>query len=191
MHVAHCWFGRCETTDLPEHDKMRFLHFAVFICAIASVTAKEPAFSFDGQKYFLKYSPKDSEVALREFLPAGQTLDRWETLVSERMLFGFKDAKVYAQALVDGALESSPEAMGQIFRSDKDGSYVADFVLFAPEGTTDYLVEWNLMSVRKTAAGLSVTQYARRYKEFDQSSVKKFNADKARIIPRLADLRIP
>jgi len=165
----------------------------LLVLLIASVIAclpsqaAEPAFRFDGQDFFLKAN----EGGIKEYLPAGETFEDWTTLMSVRGFRNIADPQAYALRVVENARKSGPAGQGQVIRNDKGDTYIADFLVFPPQGAPRNFAEWNLMRVRKSGEGIEVLQYARRFYDFDESAAATIRAERNKIVPRLAAFEIP
>lgn len=162
-----------------------------FASCVAWASGDEPALVFDKTKYFLRYAPAGSESGLREFLPTGETLKKWNRMVSVRAYPGLNDPKAFAQQVANEAAASGPNAKSQVLQNERTGAYIADFLVFPPAETNPYFAEWNLMRVTKKAGGLEVVQYARRFYKINASTSEKLIAERRRILPLLSNLSAP
>ncbi len=169
-----------------------FLLAALVSLALASPTfAADDSVVFNQTKFLLRFAPKDSPVALREYLPASQTLEKWTEMLSSRTFKNLDDPKAYALKLAQDVVKGDPAARSQILRSDATGSYVVDFLVFSPEGSSPRFAEWNLMRVNKVSSGLRITQYARRFYTIDESMPKTILAARDKILSQLKKLALP
>ena len=158
---------------------------------VAWAPGEEPALVFDKTTYYLRYAPAGSESGLREFLPAGETLKKWNRMVSIRKYPGLVDPKAFAQQVADQAVASGPNAKSQVLQNERTGAYIADFLVFPPAETNPYFAEWNLMRVTKRGGGLEVVQYARRFYKINASTSEKLIAERRRILQLLSDFSVP
>lgn len=168
--------------------------FAILFLGLSLQTTLVAAESvtFDKTKFVLAYAPKDSPVDIREYLPEGETLEKWTLMLSSRVFKKLNDPEAYAEQLAKQVTESDPNARSQIFRSDKTGAIVVDFLVFSPAGSGPRFAEWNLMRVAKRPkGGLLVTQYAHRFYSVDNTTAKTINADRDRLLPLLDSLKLP
>lgn len=165
---------------------------SLFLLVLAvPVFAAEDIAVFNQTKFFLRFAPKGSEVALREYLPEGQTLEKWTQMLSSRTFSHLNDPKAYALKLARDVVKGDPAARSQVLRSDTSGSYVVDFLVFSPEGSGPRFAEWNLMRVDKVSSGLRITQYARRFYKIDDTMPEQILADRTRLLSQLEKLTLP
>jgi len=169
---------------------MRSLLSFAMLFALAGAAAGQNV-TFDGQRFVLAYAPKDSPVNIREYLPPGETLDKWTRMLSSRTFKNLNDPEAYARKLAQSVTEGDPAARSQILRSDKTGAYVVDFLVFSPEGSGPRFAEWNLMRVDRQTIGLRVVQYAQRFYTIDDSMPKEIIAARDKILPQLEKLSLP
>ena len=146
-----------------------------------------PAFQFDKKDYYLR----GDEAGIREYLTAGETFEKWSTLISVRHFNQTNDPRAYAFQLVKNAKASGENAQGQVMENEQAGSYIADFLVFSEEGTEPSFAEWNLWRIEKKGDGIEAVQYARRFYEIDGSTAKTIIAARKKIVPQLAVLEIP
>jgi hypothetical protein len=174
------------------------MHIRFHIAALAlaaSITATnclkaasddEPAFTFDGQEFFLR----STEGGIYEYLPTGETFKNWTSLVSVREFSGTSNPKAYAQKLIDNAKASSPKAQGMLMGNTEAGSYIADFLL--PDGEGDDVGwEWNLWRVEKKRDGVEAVQYAQRIPADSKVGAKEIMAARKKLVPALAEFQVP
>ena len=150
-----------------------------------SCLAEAAAFEFDGQDYFLR----SDESGILEYLPAGETFSKWNTLVSLREFKGVDDAHAYAAKLLATVKSSDPNAKGILLKSGDD--YFVDFLIFSEEGTSPKFAEWNVWRIRAIANGLEAVQYGRRFYKFDEAAGKEINDEREKILGELSGLKIP
>lgn len=166
--------------------RTRTLLIPILATAVSSARGDQPAFTFDGADYFLR-SDKDG---IREYLTAGETFERWTTLVSSRRFDGLDDPRAYAQKLLKSAKSSGPAANGQVLEKDGGGVFVVDFIVFPPEDAKEQFAEWNLWRVTRKDGGLAAVQFARRFYDFSEASVREIKSARDRTIHALDGLEI-
>ncbi len=174
------------------------MHIRSFIAGLALVativatnclhaaSGSEPAFTFDGQKFFLR----STEGGIYEYLPANETFKNWTALISVREFTGTKNPKAYAQKLIDNAKDSSPKAQGMLMENSEAGSYIADFLLPDGEGD-DAGWEWNLWRVEKKGDGVEAVQYALRIPTGSGLGADEIMAARKKLVPALAEFQVP
>lgn len=157
------------------------------LAAFASpALADTPAFAFDGADYFLR----SDKNGIREYLTAGETFERWTTLVSSRRFKDLDDPKAYAQRLLRLAKSTGPAANGQIFEKDGGGVFIVDFLVFPPEDAKEQFAEWNLWRIEEKDGGLEALQSARRFYDFSEASLDDIKSSRDRLIKELDELTI-
>lgn len=166
-----------------------FLPALTALALLSPLSAAEESVAFNQTKFFLRFAPEDSPVKLREYLPAGETLEKWTQMLSARTFTNLADPKAYALKLAQDVVKGDPAARSQVLQSDKSGTYVVDFLVFSQ--TEPPFAEWNLMRVDKVSDGLRVTQYARRFSTIDDAMSKAIIAAREKILPQLEKLALP
>ncbi|MDZ4290040.1 MAG: hypothetical protein U0984_18890, partial [Prosthecobacter sp.] len=148
---------------------------------------EKAAFVFDEKSFFLR----EDRDGLREFLPEGETFEKWTTLMADRQIEGSDDAKAYAAKILENAKASGPNNKGRLIANEAADIYIADFLMFPTKDSDPSYAEWNLMRVTKTDTGVKYVQYARRFYNFDESTSKVLIAEREKILPLLAGFEIP
>ena len=77
----------------------RCLLSIVIFAAIANLLSATPYITICELKLFRASAPEDSKVDLREYLPLGETFERWTRLASVRVFKDLKDPKEYLSNL--------------------------------------------------------------------------------------------
>jgi len=155
------------------------LLFTVAFAAIANLLSATPYITIGELKLFRAYAPEDSQVDLREYLPAGETFERWSRLASVRVFKDLKDPKEYLSNVAAAVSKSSPAARYQFLQNDKTKEYILDFMTFAPDSEPVHFAEWNLMRAKYVKKkGLIVYQYAMRFYEFGESTGSVIRAER-------------
>ena len=123
----------------------------------------KPHINIGSLKLVRAYAPSDSKVQLREYLPEGETLERWNRLASVRILKKEKDPKKYLERVAAMVMKSHPSARAILLMNDEKHTLILDFMMFAPKTAPEHFVEWNLMKAKYIkGTGLIVYQYAFR-----------------------------
>jgi hypothetical protein len=134
-------------------------------------------------KLFRAYAPPDSKVDLREYLPEGETLDRWNRLASVRTFKDLKDPKQYLANMAEAVRQSHPSARYQFFESEKTKERILDFMTFPPDSAPVHFAEWNLMRAKYVeGTGLIVYQYGLRLYKTDASSASVILAERNKMM---------
>lgn len=128
----------------------------------ASVEA-EPSITIGDTQFLLANAVPPEQPLLREYVPAGQTLDDWERLASVRIFKDLKDPRAYLDKLGNQVVHSHPAARAQLLQSDDRKGYVLDFMMFPPDSTRPFYAEWSLARAAYVEGkGLVVYQYSVR-----------------------------
>jgi len=135
----------------------------VLIILIAGKIHAAPCITIGDLDLFLAYAPADSPISLREYLPEGETLDKWNRMASIRVFSNLKNPKKYLAAVAKTAVNSHPAARAVTFQNEKTKDLVLDFMVFSPISAKLPFWEWNLMRATYVKGkGLVVYQYAMR-----------------------------
>ena len=159
------------------------LAFFTTFLVLTSALAADPFIKIGDLKLYRAYAPKDSEVGLREYLPAGENFDRWNRLASVRIFKDIRDPEAYLSAVAEAVTKSHPAARYQFLQNDKTKEVVLDFMTFPPKSAPVHFAEWNLMRAKYVkGTGLLVYQYAMRFYNFDESTAAIVNAERKKMI---------
>lgn len=163
----------------------KILFTCLFVALVFPAMAAEPPYILIGdQKFFLAYAPKDSEVQLREYLPKGETLERWNQMASVRVFKDLNDPKAYLSSLAEAVEKSHPAARYQFLEKAETGMVILDFLTFDAETSPARFAEWNLMRAEYVKGrGLVVYQYAMRFYKIDDKAADTLNAERKRLAP--------
>ncbi|MBL9165178.1 MAG: hypothetical protein JNL18_20800 [Planctomycetaceae bacterium] len=129
--------------------------------AETSKTAAPPKYvTFDGQRLNLAWQNENPELPIAEFIPEGETLEKWTQLASIRRFPEQDDAQALAQRTVEGVAEQYPGAPTNLQSDPDGGDAVIEFIVTPPD---DSFAEYNLFRYAQDAAGGVVAeQYALR-----------------------------
>jgi hypothetical protein len=155
---------------------MRPLFLLIWISAVvhAAYASEKRYIEFDGTRYYLADEQANERESLREYVPTGQLVTAWDELVSVRTIKGLTDAKAYAANLQRIVLSSSP--LAQCVVAQKKKVIIVDFLTW-PEDMS--YGEFNMMKVVSSKAGLTISQYARKWRGDDWG--EKLKAERMRL----------
>lgn len=155
---------------------MRHLFILIWISAVlCAAHADEKRYvEFDGTRYYLGDEQANERESLKEYVPTGQLVTDWNELVSVRTIKGLTDAKAYAANLQRIVLSSSP--LAQCVVAQKKKVIIVDFLTWPQDMSYG---EFNLMKVVSSKAGLTVFQYARKWRGDDWGD--KLKAERMRL----------
>ena len=130
------------------------------LAALSSMRAN-PTITIGDVVFTLAHQEKNPQGALREFLPADQTLNAWDRLVSVRELRSVSDPKQYILTFAQQYRAQNPAMKFMVSEDKANGDWLIDFLLVssAPEAR---FAEWNVFRAQKAKAGIVVYQYAAR-----------------------------
>ena len=161
---------------------MKRLLLALVSIAVANATAA-PFITIGDLKLFQAYAPAESPVGLREYIPVGESIDKWTHLASLRVIKDQKDPEAYLTEVATQVAKSNPAARYQFLRNDKTKSLILDFMMFPPASTSPFYAEWNLMRATFVAGkGLVVYQYAIRIFEVGPQTGAIVNAERNKMV---------
>ena len=120
--------------------------------------------SFDGNVLELASHEDSPSQSLKEFIPAGETLETWTKLAAIREYKDFEDSKLMVGSLVKQLNKQYPDSPSSIIENPTTGEVIVDFVVWPPDGS---FVEFNVFKYSKNpTGGLVSQQYAlREYKD--------------------------
>jgi hypothetical protein len=103
--------------------------------------------AFDGQNYQLAWSTQPTvEYTKQEYLPAGQTLDAYQSMVMVEFLASDIEPLAMAKAQVDMLTErkaTDPLVNMDLIQNDRTGEVLLDFIVSSKDAAGEYIVEWN------------------------------------------------
>ena len=116
--------------------------------------------------FHIASSDSTDEATIKEFVPAGETIDNWTAMVAVRHFEKLHGPRIYIQNVAEAYRRSMPR-MG--FATGRVGSAEAwdiDFIMYDRSKRTDGFVEWNYLRAerRKFGEGIFVNQYVRRWR---------------------------
>ncbi len=146
---------------------MRLLAALVaFACLTSSLAADEQRANanekvqFNGETLGLAFEGEDPGATIKEYLPAGEKLDRWTRLAAIRSFSSLDDPVAYATATIKELKQKYPQSPSAVIENPKTGVVVLDFVVW-PEDAS--FVEFNVFRYEKRpGGGLVSQQYAMR-----------------------------
>jgi hypothetical protein len=157
-----------------------FAAIAIVFCAatlsLASDSVREtkvadtdkPTVQFDEQTLTLAFEGKDPGESIKEYIPTGETLEKWTKLAATREYENLNNPLAMAAELKKQVSEKYPDSTCTVTENKEDNSAVVDFVLWAPDKS---FAEFNIFKYVKTdEGGIYCEQYALR----DYADPKKF-----------------
>jgi hypothetical protein len=152
----------------------------------AEPTAPPQSLRFDNQTLNLAWQGGTPDAPIYEYVPAGETLDRWTHLASIREYHSIDNAKALADGTLQDVKQNYPGAPTQIVENPNNGDVMVDFLVGPPDGS---FVEYNVFQYSKRPEGGTVAQqYARRAYGDDAEAFGKIISDtRDRLLNEMAD----
>ncbi len=166
--------------------------------AVSMANAEEPAtdavpsenridgktVEFDGQTLELAWEGGEPGSAIREFIPAGETLDNWTHLASIREYAAIDDPRALAAETLESVKKNYPGAPHNMAENPDTGETVIDFLVGPPDGS---FVEYNIFKyAKRPAGGVIAQQYAvRAYGNTDEFVKDVLPAIQGRVIDEM------
>jgi hypothetical protein len=133
-----------------------------------AIAADKPTVEFDNQTLTLAFEGNDPGESIKEYIPTGETLDKWTKLAATREYENLNNPLAMAAELQKQLKEKYPDSTCTVTENKEDNSAVVDFVLWAPDKS---FAEFNIFKYVKTdEGGIYCEQYALR----DYTDPKKF-----------------
>jgi hypothetical protein len=134
---------------------------------------------FDNKQYYLSdsYHPQDNYYK-QEYIPKGETADRFNTMVTIDVLIGnqsVKDMVTQKVAELETVQKTNPVVHYKVYEHPEKGEYILDFVLSEGEPNIS-VVEWNTYrytSYKDKSGKKGVMLFAYSWRGYD-SEVKSF-----------------
>lgn len=139
---------------------------------------------FDGQTLLLAFEQSSDTESLEEFIPEGESLERWAHLAAIRRYENLHDPAPIVKMMAKRLKEKNPQAPFSIIENPTTGAVVIDFVTW-PED--DSFAEFNIFKYSKRAGGgLVAEQYALRAYEDWQDFLKSLRPVRERLVDLMA-----
>jgi len=148
------------------------------------VGAPAKAVHFDGETLPLAFEQANQTETLAEYIPAGQTLERWTQLAAIRHFRVRLDPAAAVGALARRLKETNPLAPSKILENPQTGEVMIDFVTWPESGE---FVEFNIFKYHKAPDGTLVAeQYALRAYEDSEDFLRKLRPVRERLVELMA-----
>jgi hypothetical protein len=153
-------FAKAHGAEPPMN--IRYLALLGFI-ALATSAQATPFVTIGETRFFLaSASPPDSPVT-REYIPAGETLEKWNQLAAVRIFKNLRDPRTFLDGLGQQSVKRNPETRYWLVQNNETKEFMVDFMAFPSSTTKPFYAEWNLWRASYVEGkGLVVYQYARR-----------------------------
>lgn len=146
--------------------------------------ADAKAVSFDGKRLVQAAHGGTPVERWREFVPAGEKLDRWTSLASIREYPTHHDVKALAGELVRALKRNHPDAPSSILQNPATGEVIVDFIAWPPDRA---FTEFNLFRYgKRDGGGVVAQQYALRAYGDATSFLRALKAERPRLLDVMA-----
>ena len=140
---------------------------------------------FDGNVLELASQEESPGQSLKEFIPAGETLDTWTKLAAIREYKDFDDPKLMVGSLVKQLNKQYPDSPSSIIENPTTGEVIVDFVVWPPDAS---FVEFNVFKYSKNPeGGLVSQQYALREYKDAEGFLKGLRPVRERLVELMTD----
>ncbi|MFI4924758.1 MAG: hypothetical protein ACHQJ7_06390 [Vicinamibacteria bacterium] len=157
--------------------------FAANAHALDALTGAR-AVTFDGKRMVHADEGKTPVEHWREFVPPGETLERWTRLASVREYPNHRDPKALAGELVRALQRSYPGAPFSLIESKATGEVIVDFVAWPADHA---FTEFNLFRYgTRDAGGVVAQQYALRVYGDAGNFLRGLKAERVRLLDVMA-----
>ena len=144
----------------------------------AQLNISKESVVFDQVTYFKAYENIGANGQIVEYIPKGETLERWNQLIAVRYFSNIDNPKLAVGSFINELKIKNPQAKYQVIAKDDKSEYTIDFLTW-PKGGGH--MEFNIHRYMKIEGikGLVSYQYAKRITETSNDFVQKFKKDKA------------
>lgn len=163
----------------------------VLFTSLPPAEAKTPKFAappkyvkFDGVKLNLAWQGEDPEHPVAEFIPTGETLEKWTHLASIRRFPEQDDPQGLAKRTIEGVAEQYPGAPTNLQNDPRGSDAVIEFIVSPPD---DSFAEYNLFRYAKDPqGGVVAEQYALRGYGDRQEFLDSLTEQRQRLLDEMA-----
>lgn len=140
--------------------------------------------AFDGTRLVRAAEGTTPAERWREFIPAGEKLERWTKLASIREYPTHTDARALAGELVRMLKRGYPDAPSSIIENRSTGEVIVDFVVWPQDRA---FTEFNLFRYgKRDDGGVVAQQYALRVYGDATAFLRALKAERARLVDLMA-----
>lgn len=134
---------------------------AVYLVGILNTGMAAPAkIQFQGETFNQAFKDKSAAGPFWEYLPKGQTLEKWTKFMGYYEFTKQTDVKDAVGRLAEVVKQMNPDAQSEVLYNDASDEGVVDFVTWPKDNA---YVEWNVWKYAKNpSGGLKALQYAER-----------------------------
>jgi len=155
---------------------MKYFYLAVMGIILATLGLAKEAIRLGDDVYFLAFEESNKEGSLKEFLPAGETLENWTRMVTVRHFKRSRSPKDHIAAMAQNYHAQYPHMQFAVFEKKETKEWAMDFIIYPREQDSGH-VEWNYFQAGKVKGvkGIVLNQYVER-RPFEGSLEPVFKA---------------
>ena len=138
--------------------------FAVFLAAICSGTlVAEEVVNVGSEIFHLAFTASNDEGSIKEFVPEGETIHNWSTLVAVRYFNRLHSPEDYIRNMAEDYRQLMPHMQFAMSQLDQADVWDIDFIMYE-RGRTSGFLEWNYFRAERPGVGegIVVNQYVVR-----------------------------
>ena len=139
--------------------------FAVAAALTCSGTlAAEEVVQVGSDVFHLAFSESADAGSIKEFVPAGETIENWSTMVAVRYFEHVDSPEDYIRNMAEEYRRLMPHMRFAVSQLEQTGAWDIDFIMYPRGEETSGFVEWNYFRAEPRGAGegLVVNQYVVR-----------------------------
>jgi hypothetical protein len=183
-----------------------FLTFTAFAPMNNDLTVKDylslpETLTFDSTAFKLAWSSHPNEgYYMQEYLPKGETLERFNRMMIVSAIVGDVKLKVAVDAKIDELNQrkvTDQTVNYEISSNPKTGEYLLDFIVSASENGKTTITEWNVyrymnLKDKSGSAGILLVAYSRRaYGDDIDSFLRSLKSERPNDIRKMTEFEIP
>lgn len=153
---------------------------------------QKPQLRFEGQTYELAFAEGNQFEAINEYIPPGETLEKWNTLIAVRSYAGRRDYKELAGGLVKALNKKNPLARAAIHSSVDGKRTMVDFITWDLD---QHITEFNVFLYQLGPDGNSVLaqQFAQRVygEEEGLDFMRELKARRLKLLAAVGEFTFP
>ena len=127
-------------------------------------SAAEEVVQVGGDVFQLAFSESTDVGSIKEFVPAGETIENWSTMVAARYFDNVDSPEEYIRNMAEEYRRTMPHMRFAVSQLEQGGAWDIDFIIYPRGEETGGFVEWNYFRAeqRGVGEGLVVNQYVVR-----------------------------
>jgi hypothetical protein len=151
---------------------MKFAYSLLFLALVSSLHAQSEPINFGGKTYTLGFSKgnvSSSLKSLHEYVPKGETVENWTSMLARHEFSGISAAQLATDMQKQAKAANAEPSLASSTGSNGQKEFFLDFVMIKPEGTK-FTMEWNAWRIMSAPGGAVAVQYAMRGKATPDAS---------------------